>query len=336
MTGKRTLRFNRTFSPLKITLSPHHFCDLPKLRPTNHVVVVVLLLSATIEAVRPGRDSDLSEAPEKCELAAGGAEALREALAGPPVPIHNEARRVRLHPPRLERAIHNPHNNPPPSRLTPQPRNLPLRLPHRPLVGTLQFPLKDLEDHHNQCSPLRTLPLRRPSGRPQGKIRLKLALRDRPAPPPPSSEYLPPPPPPSYYYSSAPPPPPPTTREYRGYAAPAPYSSGHIPAPAPYSGYSDPYTGYYSGYYSHSTLPPPPPRPFFERAAGYGGVSGMSGPSAPVDYSGYEQKPRGARWGLGRGWRLGQWPGRWEGWRWRRGLSMRRRRLRRGWRVTWL
>ncbi|KAK9153559.1 hypothetical protein Sjap_001039 [Stephania japonica] len=161
------------------------------------------------------------------------------------------------------------------------------------LVGNLQFPLKDLLGSED-LSPLRTLPLRRPSGRPQGKIRLKLALRDRPAPPPPpnTSRRLPP-----------------TTREYRSYAPPSPYSSAHAPPPVPvpaaysYSGYSDPYPGYYSGYYSHSTPPPPPPpRPFFERSS-YGG---MSGPSAPVvDYSGYEQKPRGSKMGLGAGLAVG-------------------------------
>ncbi|KAF8394938.1 hypothetical protein HHK36_018877 [Tetracentron sinense] len=169
----------------------------------------------------------------------------------------------------------------------------------KPLVGTLRFPLKDLL-HSDDSNLIRTFELRRPSGRPQGKIRMKLAIRERPPPPPPDYHitHLP-----SYYYSTAPPP----TRDYRGYS-PSPYS-GHLPSPPPapapspppaspysYGTYSDPYSGYYSGYYSQ---PPPPPRPFFDRASNYGG------PSAPVDFPPYDQRAKGSKMGLGTGLAVG-------------------------------
>ncbi|XP_043723274.1 extensin-2 [Telopea speciosissima] len=172
----------------------------------------------------------------------------------------------------------------------------------KPLVGTLRFPLKDISESEDP-NRIRTLELRRPSGRPQGKIRLKLAIRDRPAPPP--SPPLPDfhtTPPPSYYYSSAPPPP--SSRDYRGYS-PSPYCSP-LPPPAPspppqysYGSYSDPYSGYYSGYYSQPP-PPPPPRPFFDRVSvsSYGGPSGPSAPS-------YDQKPKGSKMGVGTGLAVG-------------------------------
>jgi hypothetical protein len=131
----------------------------------------------------------------------------------------------------------------------------PLETP-KPLVGILRFPLKDLTLDSDDSNKIRTFELRRPSGRPHGKIRLKLSVRERPSP---DYHFTPPP---NYYYSTAPPPPP---------QRPLPPP----PAPTyPYGGYSDPYSSYYhGGYYSQ---PPPPPRPFFDRQS----VSG--GPSAPA------------------------------------------------------
>ncbi|CBI15995.3 hypothetical protein VitviT2T_008287 [Vitis vinifera] len=173
----------------------------------------------------------------------------------------------------------------------------------KPLVGVLRFPIKDLVDSDESANSIRTLELRRPSGRPNGKIRIKLALRERP-PPTPDYHIAPQS---SYYYSSAPPPPPPA-RDYRGFSS-SPYTT-HPPPPAPapssaapysYGGYSDPYSGYY-GYYSQQP-PVPPPRPFFDRPSNYG-VPG--GPSAPVDYSAYEHKPKGSgKMGLGTGLAVG-------------------------------
>ncbi|KAI3458589.1 hypothetical protein Pfo_015252 [Paulownia fortunei] len=163
----------------------------------------------------------------------------------------------------------------------------------KPLVGTLRLELRDLlVDSDESSIRLRSFELQRPSGRPHGKIRLKLGLIERPA------ENYHTAPPSGYYYSSAPPPPMP----YRGYS-PSPYSSLPPPSsfsppppqpPQPYYSYSDPPSGYYSSYYS----PPPPPRPFFERQSSYGG----SGPSAPVDYTPYDYHKRSvAKSGIGMG-----------------------------------
>ncbi|GMH04220.1 hypothetical protein Nepgr_006059 [Nepenthes gracilis] len=161
----------------------------------------------------------------------------------------------------------------------------------KPLVGTLRVPLKDLPDS-DDSSKLRSFELSRPSGRPHGKIRLKLSIKVRPLPPPPVPDYHTAPPS-SYYYSTAPPhlpPPTPThSRDYVGYP-PSPYTSS-LQSGSQYL-YSDPYLGYYSGYYSPPP-PPTPPRPFFNRPLSYRG-----GPSAPVDYSSpYDQKPKGSKMG---------------------------------------
>ncbi|XP_018836142.1 protein SRC2 homolog [Juglans regia] len=175
----------------------------------------------------------------------------------------------------------------------------------KPLVGTLRVPLKDLADNPDDPIRIRTFQLTRPSGRPQGKIRVKLSVRERPLPP----DYHVAPQP-SYYYSGAPALPP---RDYRGYS-PSPYTSP-LPAPSPsqqpppapylYSSYPDAYSGYYTGYYSSAPPPPMPPRPFFDRPVNYGGPGGPSGPSAPVDYSFYEQKPKNSKMGLGTGMAVG-------------------------------
>ncbi|XP_060178601.1 protein SRC2 homolog [Lycium barbarum] len=191
--------------------------------------------------------------------------------------------------------LHLPHFSPP------QDNILTLEIFHskpsetpKPLVGTLRVPLKEVDDSNK----VRTFELRRPSGRPHGKIRLKLAIRESPTQdyqiPPPSSYYYPPPPPsyrtttfPSSPYPSHPPPPP---------ASPSP-----PPTSYPYGGYSDPYASYYpGGYYSQ---PPPPPRPFVDRQSSYGGMG--SRPSAPVDYPPYDQKRSGKMGGVGSGLAVG-------------------------------
>ncbi|VYS45286.1 unnamed protein product [Arabidopsis thaliana] len=150
------------------------------------------------------------------------------------------------------------------------------------LVGSVRFPLARLIDSDGSMIPelINSLELVRPSGRPQGKIRLKLAIKDRPIPPP----QHPPPRPQSqpldyysapqgnHYYSPSPPPPPPQApitapspqRDYREFS--------QSPSPSPYA-FTD---HYYSGYY----YPPPPPRSMYDRASNYGLPSG---PSAPVD-----------------------------------------------------
>ncbi|XP_062226424.1 extensin-like isoform X2 [Phragmites australis] len=105
----------------------------------------------------------------------------------------------------------------------------------KPLVGSARSPLRDLlfptnpnPSHDSPSSPLVTLPLLRPSGRPQGKLRIRVSIRER-SPPPPEPQY--PPPSSSPYYF-----PPPSA-----YSAPPQYVSDQYYRP--------------SGYYS---APPPP------------------------------------------------------------------------------
>ncbi|GLT89143.1 hypothetical protein SLE2022_071410 [Rubroshorea leprosula] len=165
----------------------------------------------------------------------------------------------------------------------------------KPLVATLRVELKDLPDPED-LTRIRTYPLLRPSGRPQGKIRVKLALRERPLPPPPDYHYAPTS---SYYYANAParyspspyaPPPPP----------PPPSMSPPPPPPAvPYGTIPEGYSPYYSGHYYVSPPPPLPPRPFYERSGTFGG------PSAPVDYSPYEKPRSGSKMGFGTGLAVG-------------------------------
>lgn len=161
----------------------------------------------------------------------------------------------------------------------------------KPLVGTLRFELRDLLcDSDDSATRIRSFELLRPSGRPHGKIRLKIGLIERPV------ETYHPAPASGYYYSSAPPP----HMPYRGYSPP-PYSTLPPPSsfsppppppPQPYYSYSDSHSGYYAPYYLPSLATAP--RPFLERQsqsqsqASYGG----SGPSAPVDYTPYDYHKR--------------------------------------------
>ncbi|KAI4299445.1 hypothetical protein L6164_032906 [Bauhinia variegata] len=163
----------------------------------------------------------------------------------------------------------------------------------KPLVGTLRLPLKDVDELADSTR-LRKFTLTRPSGRPQGKIHLKLGLLGRPPPPPPATPDYANPNPSMVCYLPTNPIPPPSARDYRG------FSPSPSPPPYSYPSYQDAYSGYYShsGYYSSAPPPPPPPRPFFDRPVNYGGPTG---PSAPVDYSPYDQKPRSAKMGLGAG-----------------------------------
>ncbi|CAO2195292.1 unnamed protein product [Urochloa humidicola] len=142
----------------------------------------------------------------------------------------------------------------------------------KPLVGSARSPLRDLlfptnpnPSHDSAASTIFSLPLLRPSGRPQGKLRIRVAIRER-SPPPPEPQY--PPPSSSPYYFPPPPPP--------AYSAPPQYGSEQYYRP--------------SGYYSA----PPPPTPSQYEYTG--------GPSAPVDYSRqYEQRGRTGGGGSGSG-----------------------------------
>ncbi|KAF5744528.1 hypothetical protein HS088_TW07G00100 [Tripterygium wilfordii] len=138
----------------------------------------------------------------------------------------------------------------------------------KPLVGTSKLSLGELVDESGKLTNLvRTIELQRPSGRPHGKVRLKMALKERnlPAPSPDYSNA------PQYrhYYSPAPPRPPPLVpaRDYREFTH------------SPYC-YGDQYSGYYSGYYP--SQPTMSSRPLYHRASSY---VAPSSPSAPVDLS---------------------------------------------------
>ncbi|KAJ9172472.1 hypothetical protein P3X46_015704 [Hevea brasiliensis] len=128
----------------------------------------------------------------------------------------------------------------------------------KPLVGTVKFPLSQLLVSDDSDNSVRTLELIRPSGRPQGKVRLKLAVKEHSLPPLMQDYHTLP----MYghYYNPAPPP-------------PSGHYSGFPPSPYPYS---DHY-GYYSSYY--------PPQPHLPSRPLYNGASNYNlptGPSAPV------------------------------------------------------
>lgn len=114
----------------------------------------------------------------------------------------------------------------------------------KPLVGSARLPLREVVDEAGiGGKAARTLKLKRPSGRPQGKLEVKVAVREPAryydAPPPGKGSYAP-----SYGYQS---------RDYGyGYGA-APPPTGYPYAAAP------PPTGYPYG----APAPPPP-------TAGYG------------------------------------------------------------------
>ncbi|KAL2925242.1 BON1-associated protein 2 [Bienertia sinuspersici] len=168
----------------------------------------------------------------------------------------------------------------------------------KPFVGSLQLRLSSLPEPDNP-NIIRTLDLLRPSGRAHGKIRLKLVIKEQPLPqqPPPPPQPQPQPqhqpqpqpshldydyqtaPHPGYYYSSAPPYPYTSSRSVSPALPP-------IPSP-PHPAY--PYSmGYYSGYYPSS------------------GARSYGAPSAPVDYSQFDQRSRtGGGYGVGTGLAVG-------------------------------
>ncbi|KAL0884555.1 hypothetical protein Bca101_008536 [Brassica carinata] len=115
--------------------------------------------------------------------------------------------------------------------------------PAKSLVGSVRFPLVRLVDSEGAIN---SLELIRPSGRIQGKIRLKLEIKKRPIPIQPQN-----------YYSA-----PQGNNYYRDFS----------PSPYPFNDH------YYSRFYYPP--PPPPPRSMYDRASNY---SLPSVPSAPVD-----------------------------------------------------
>lgn len=164
----------------------------------------------------------------------------------------------------------------------------------KPLVGTLRVLIGELPDLENS-NRVRVFDIRRPSGRVNGKIRLKFAIREHPIPDYQNTPQIP------YYYSNA------TAMNYgRIPSSPSPYGSyaslpTEPPAAAPVyvSSQSVPYSVNYNGGY-YSQPPPGPPQPSINRQFSYIGGNG-GGPSAPMDYGQYDQKPRNVKMGSGSG-----------------------------------
>ncbi|KAL5994404.1 hypothetical protein ACLOJK_024454 [Asimina triloba] len=135
----------------------------------------------------------------------------------------------------------------------------------KPLVGSARLPLREIVDDvgfGEEC--VRTLKLKRPSGRPHGKLEVKVAVRQ---PPPP--RYAPPYAPPygQRGYGDAPPPP----YGQRGYgdAPPPPYGQrGYGDAPPQYA-YGAPYTAAPPGGYPYQS-PPVYGQASYGTAGGYG------------------------------------------------------------------
>ncbi|OAY67062.1 protein SRC2 homolog [Ananas comosus] len=158
----------------------------------------------------------------------------------------------------------------------------------KPLVGSARLPLRHvLDDVGIGSKSSRTLPLKRPSGRPHGFIDLKLAVRDAA------------PPRPRYYDPYAAPPPYAQSRDYRpgdgSYAQPygQPYGQPYaVPPPAGY-----PYDA------------PPPPPPQYGSAAYGGAAYGGAAASAPAyggaaPYGVVEEKKK-SKFGMGTGLAVG-------------------------------
>jgi C2 domain len=191
----------------------------------------------------------------------------------------------------------------------------------KPLVGSARIPLKDLIDPDNLLSfsspsVIKTIELSRPSGRPQGKVRIKLSIFERSAPPEPT--YQLPPPPANFYYPvprdtccSYSPPPPPAPQHVMPYSHAIPPRSSQYA----YSTYPDHYAAYYSTAPPYYPAPPTgtpqpgpvpvptPARSYYDRLVGFGG------PSAPVDYtsrqSSYDDRTNSGNFGVRTGLTVG-------------------------------
>ncbi|KAM7263005.1 hypothetical protein ACFE04_000688 [Oxalis oulophora] len=132
----------------------------------------------------------------------------------------------------------------------------------KPLVGTVRIPLIYLGS--DDSGSIKSFELVRPSGRPQGKIRIKISVRES-------------------YSCIAPP------HQQQHWSA----SSYYYRAPSPYGAYPP------NAYYSSAPPPPIPSRPLFDsnRTSSFGAPAAYTtttttttGPSAPVDYSPYDNQ----------------------------------------------
>lgn len=158
----------------------------------------------------------------------------------------------------------------------------------KPLIGSARLFLRDVVDEVGLGRSVeRKLELKRPSGRPQGKLTVTVNVRE-PQFRAPDSYYAPP-------YGV---PPPPGSRNYS--APPQPYGA---PPPPPYGapqpvGYAAPPSGYpYAG-----PSPPPPVMPYGAPPTGYGQPGIGSGSQAAY---GVEEKKKSKFGGMGTGLAVG-------------------------------
>lgn len=166
------------------------------------------------------------------------------------------------------------------------------------LIGSARLKLTDvLDDVGFGQRAQRTLQLKRPSGRPHGKVEVKVEIR-QPRYRAPDPYYAPPygVPPSSASRSVEYAPPPPTYGN--PYAAPPrdPYYSAAPPAGYPYSGYSAP-----------AQAPAPAPEPYGQQNYGqapYGQQSYGQAPYGQPSY-GQEEKKKSSKFGLGTGLAVG-------------------------------
>lgn len=164
----------------------------------------------------------------------------------------------------------------------------------KPLIGSARLPLAELIDDVGLGeSSQRTLQLKRPSGRPQGKIEVKVTVRE-PRYRSSDSYYTPPygvPPPGSARDYSAPPPP--YVAPYS--APPNPYYSAAPPSGYPYGGYGAP-------------APPPTAPPYGQSNYGqpsYGQGSYGQPAYGEHTYYGQPEEKKKSKFGMGTGLAVG-------------------------------
>ncbi|KAI6696345.1 hypothetical protein NL676_016464 [Syzygium grande] len=151
----------------------------------------------------------------------------------------------------------------------------------KPLIGSARIKLRDVLDEAGFGEPLKRSPqLKRPSGRPHGKVDVKVCVRE--------PRYRAPDP-----YRETPYRVPPATREYappatREYAPPAYANPYAAPQPSPYYAAAPPAGGYSYGSYN---APPPPQygQPSYGQAPQYG-YGGEHAPAYGGQYGQQEEK----------------------------------------------
>ncbi|KAK4363058.1 hypothetical protein RND71_018299 [Anisodus tanguticus] len=148
----------------------------------------------------------------------------------------------------------------------------------KPLIGSAKLPLRDVVDSVGIGNSFeRELELKRPSGRPQGKVKVEVTVRDR--------RYRAPDP---YYTPPYGVPPPAGSRDYAA-PPPQPYGGGAYGAPAPAP---SPYAAPPSGY-PYSAAPASAPTPAYGQRPSYGAPAPDYGqqPSYGAPAPAYGQQP---------------------------------------------